>query len=52
MTEKILIVDDFLASGRTIDALGRIVTNSGAALVGIAKVVLGAKVAKRGYLNT
>ncbi len=38
-TDRVLIVDDFLASGRTIDALGRIVANSGAALVGIATVV-------------
>lgn len=37
--DRVLIVDDFLASGRTIDALGRIVTNSGAKLVGIATVV-------------
>ncbi len=37
--EKVLIVDDFLASGRTIDALARIVQNSGAKLVGIAAVV-------------
>lgn len=38
-TDRILIVDDFLASGRTIDALGRIVRNSGAELVGVAVVV-------------
>lgn len=38
-SDKILIVDDFLASGRTIDALARIVQNSGASLVGIAAVV-------------
>jgi xanthine phosphoribosyltransferase len=37
--ERVLIVDDFLATGLTIDALGRIVRNSGAALVGIAVVV-------------
>ncbi|MDX1412939.1 MAG: xanthine phosphoribosyltransferase [Candidatus Promineifilaceae bacterium] len=37
--DRVLIVDDFLASGRTIDALGRIVANSGAELVGIAAVV-------------
>jgi xanthine phosphoribosyltransferase len=37
--DKVLIVDDFLATGRTIDALGRIVANSGATLVGIATVV-------------
>lgn len=38
-SDRVLIVDDFLASGRTIDALARIVRNSGAALVGIAVVV-------------
>lgn len=37
--DRVLIVDDFLATGRTIDALARIVTNSGATLVGIATVV-------------
>ncbi len=37
--DRVLIVDDFLASGRTIDALARIVRNSGAELVGIAAVV-------------
>lgn len=37
--DRILIVDDFLASGLTIDALGRIVQRSGATLVGIAAVV-------------
>ncbi len=37
--DRVLIVDDFLASGLTIDALGRIVQNSGANLVGIATVV-------------
>jgi xanthine phosphoribosyltransferase len=38
-SDRVLIVDDFLASGRTIDALARIVHNSGAELVGIAAVV-------------
>lgn len=38
-TDRILIVDDFLATGRTIDALCRIVQNAGAELVGIAAVV-------------
>jgi xanthine phosphoribosyltransferase len=38
-SDRVLIVDDFLATGRTIDALGRIVANSGATLVGIATVV-------------
>jgi xanthine phosphoribosyltransferase len=37
--DRILVVDDFLASGKTIDALCRIVQSSGAALVGIATVV-------------
>lgn len=37
--DRVLIVDDFLASGRTIDALARIVQHSGAELVGIATVV-------------
>jgi xanthine phosphoribosyltransferase len=36
---RVLIVDDFLASGNTIEALARIVNNSGAMLVGIASVV-------------
>lgn len=38
-SDRILIVDDFLASGQTIDALARIVRESGATLVGIAAVV-------------
>ncbi len=37
--ERVLIVDDFLASGRTIEALARIVHHAGATLVGIAAVV-------------
>jgi xanthine phosphoribosyltransferase len=37
--ERVLIVDDFLASGQTIEALARIVQNAGATLVGIAVVV-------------
>jgi xanthine phosphoribosyltransferase len=37
--DRVLIVDDFLASGQTIDALARIVQNAGAELVGIATVV-------------
>jgi len=37
--DRILIVDDFLASGRTIDALARIVRTANATLVGIAAVV-------------
>jgi xanthine phosphoribosyltransferase len=37
--ERVLIVDDFLATGRTIEALAQIVRNAGAELVGIAAVV-------------
>jgi xanthine phosphoribosyltransferase len=37
--DRVLIVDDFLATGKTIDALARIVQNAGATLVGIATVV-------------
>jgi xanthine phosphoribosyltransferase len=37
--DRVLIVDDFLASGKTINALARIIQNSGATLVGIATVV-------------
>ncbi len=37
--DSILIVDDFLASGKTIHALARLVLNAGAELVGIACVV-------------
>jgi xanthine phosphoribosyltransferase len=37
--DRILIVDDFLATGKTIEALARIVHNAGAELVGIATVV-------------
>lgn len=38
-TDRVLIVDDFLATGRTIDALARIVLAAGAKLVGIATIV-------------
>jgi xanthine phosphoribosyltransferase len=38
-SDRVLIIDDFLASGRTIDALGRIVQSSDATLVGIGAVV-------------
>ena len=38
-TDRILIVDDFLATGLTIEALAHIVQNAGATLVGIATVV-------------
>ena len=37
--DRVLIVDDFLATGRTIDALARIVQSAGAELIGIAAVV-------------
>ena len=37
--DRVLIVDDFLASGRTIDALARIVASAGATLVGIVAIV-------------
>lgn len=37
--DRVLIVDDFLATGRTLDALARIVVAAGATLVGIATVV-------------
>ena len=37
--DRILIVYDFLATGRTIDALARIVQSAGAELVGIAAIV-------------
>jgi xanthine phosphoribosyltransferase len=38
-SDRILIVDDFLASGKTIAALARIVGQAGATLAGIATVV-------------
>jgi xanthine phosphoribosyltransferase len=37
--DRVLIVDDFLASGRTLHALARLVVQSGAMLVGMACVV-------------
>ena len=37
--QRVLIVDDFLASGKTIEALARIVNHAGATLVGIVTVV-------------
>lgn len=37
--DRVLIVDDFLATGQTIDALARIVAAAGATLVGIATIV-------------
>lgn len=38
-TDRVLIVDDFLATGQTIAALARIVQSSGATLVGIGTVI-------------
>ena len=38
-TDRVLIVDDFLATGQTIAALARIVQASGATLVGIGAVI-------------
>jgi len=37
--DRILIVDDFLASGRTIQALVHLVADAGATLVGIGAVI-------------
>jgi xanthine phosphoribosyltransferase len=37
--DRVLIIDDFLASGRTIDALASLVKDSGADLVGIGAVI-------------
>ena len=37
--DRVLIIDDFLASGKTIDALARLVKNAGATLVGIGAVI-------------
>jgi xanthine phosphoribosyltransferase len=37
--DRVLIIDDFLASGRTIDALASLVKDSGAVLVGIGAVI-------------
>jgi xanthine phosphoribosyltransferase len=37
--DRILIIDDFLASGRTIHALARLVTQAGGEVVGVACVV-------------
>ncbi len=38
-SDRVLIIDDFLATGRTIEALAAIVDHAGATLVGIATVV-------------
>ena len=38
-TDRVIIVDDFLASGNTLDAMIRIVERSGAKMVGIAAII-------------
>ena len=38
-TDRVLIIDDFLSSARTINALVKIVEGSGATLVGIGAVI-------------
>lgn len=38
-TDRVLIIDDFLASARTIEALGHLVQKRGATLVGIGAVI-------------
>ena len=38
-TDRVLVVDDFLASGATIEALVRLVAHAGATLVGIAAAI-------------
>jgi len=38
-TDRVLVVDDFLASGATIEALARLVAHAGATLVGIAAAI-------------
>ena len=37
--DRVLIIDDFLASGQTIEALARLVADAGARLVGIGAVI-------------
>jgi xanthine phosphoribosyltransferase len=37
--ERVLIIDDFLATGQTIAALARVVQRSGATLIGIGAVI-------------
>ena len=37
--DRVLIIDDFLATGNTIDAMARIVESAGATLVGIGALV-------------
>ena len=37
--DRVIVIDDFLATGKTIEALARLVTAAGAALVGIGAVI-------------
>jgi len=50
--DRVLIVDDFLATGQTIAALARIVHQSGAALVGIGTVIEKTFEGGRAYLES
>lgn len=47
--DRVLIIDDFLATGKTIDALARLVQNAGATLAGIGAVI--EKVFEHGRAN-
>ena len=47
--DRVLIIDDFLATGKTIDALARLVHNAGATLTGIGAVI--EKVFEKGRSN-
>ncbi|HPD41751.1 MAG TPA: phosphoribosyltransferase family protein, partial [Anaerolineae bacterium] len=38
-SDRVLIIDDFLATGQTIDALARLVKDAGAVLIGIGTLV-------------
>jgi len=49
-SDRVLIIDDFLASGRTIAALGRLVKQSGATLVGIGALIEKSFEGGRAYL--
>jgi xanthine phosphoribosyltransferase len=37
--DKVLIIDDFLARGKTIDALARLANDAGAKIVGVGAVI-------------
>jgi xanthine phosphoribosyltransferase len=50
--ERVLIIDDFLASGQTIFALARLVEQSGATLVGIGAVIEKAFEGGRAFLTS